>query len=294
MQETAINKSNSKTAELKALVQLLDDPDLAIYSQIEDRILSFGKEAVELLEETKQNCIDNEISERIGALIQKILFKLTYSTLMDWKNNEQSSLFEAALSISAMHYPRMDINALRKEMDRITRDVWLELNEELTPLEKVQIFNHIFFDIYAFYGNKGNLSMPQNSLIKDVLESKKGNSVSISILYLEVARRLNMPIYGIDLPQNFVLAYVNNESVLSAKHRVLFYINPFNKGIIFTKKDIDAFLKQIGEKPRDAYFQVCDNVSIVKRLLMELIESFSAMGKIETADAYKRLAKAID
>jgi len=168
------------------------------------------------------------------------------------------------------------------------------MNEELTPLEKVQIFNHIFFGTYKFYGNKGNLSSPQNSLIKDVLESKKGNSVSISILYLEIARRLNMPIYGVDLPQNFVLAYVNDESVLSANHRVLFYINPFNEGIIFTKKDIDAFLKQISEKPRKEYYQVCDNVSVVKRLLTELVESFSAVGEEETAETYKRLSKAID
>ncbi|MFH0999259.1 MAG: transglutaminase-like domain-containing protein [Bacteroidota bacterium] len=294
MQNTVIKKGHSKTTELKALMRLLDDPDQSILSQIEQRILDFGKDAIALLEETKQNCIDIDLYERIDQIIQKIQFESTFNTLTDWKNNAQSNLFEAALSISAMHYPHMDIDALRKEMDKITRDVWLELNEDLTPLEKIQILNHIFFDIYSFNGNKDNLSKPQNSLIKDVIESKKGNSVSISILYLEVARRLNMPVYGIDLPQNFVLAYVNNESVLSAKHRVLFYINPFNKGIIFTKKDIDSFLKQINEKPRDSFFQICENVIIVKRLLSELIESFSAVGNEETADTYKRLTKAFD
>jgi regulator of sirC expression with transglutaminase-like and TPR domain len=294
MQNTVIKKGHSKTTELKALMRLLDDPDQSILSQIEQRILDFGKDAIALLEETKQNCIDIDLYERIDQIIQKIQFESTFNTLSDWKNNAQSNLFEAALSISAMHYPHMDIDALRKEMDKITRDVWLELNEDLTPLEKIQILNHIFFDIYSFNGNKDNLSKPQNSLIKDVIESKKGNSVSISILYLEVARRLNMPVYGIDLPQNFVLAYVNNESVLSAKHRVLFYINPFNKGIIFTKKDIDSFLKQINEKPRDSFFQICENVIIVKRLLSELIESFSAVGNEETADTYKRLTKAFD
>lgn len=294
MQNTVIKKGHSKTTELKALMRLLDDPDQSILNQIEQRILDFGKDAIALLEETKHNCIDIDLYERIDQIIQKIQFDSTFNTLMDWKNNAQSNIFEAALSISAMHYPQMDIDALRKEMDKITRDVWLELNEDLTPLEKIQILNHIFFDIYSFNGNKDNLSKPQNSLIKDVIESKKGNSVSISILYLEVARRLNMPVYGIDLPQNFVLAYVNNESVLSAKHRVLFYINPFNKGIIFTKKDIDSFLKQINEKPQDSFFQICENVIIVKRLLSELIESFSAIGNENTADTYKRLTKAFD
>lgn len=294
MQNTVIKKGHSRTTELKALMRLLDDPDQSILSQIEQRILDFGKDAIALLEETKHNCIDIDLYDRIDQIIQKIQFESTFNTLMDWKNNAQSNIFEAALSISAMHYPQMDINALRKEMDKITRDVWLELNEDLTPLEKIQILNHIFFDIYSFNGNKDNLSKPQNSLIKDVIESKRGNSVSISILYLEVARRLNMPVYGIDLPQNFVLAYVNNESILSAKHRVLFYINPFNKGIIFTKKDIDSFLKQINEKPQDSFFQICENVIIVKRLLSELIESFSAIGNENTADTYKRLTKAFD
>lgn len=294
MQDIAMNLSKNKTTELKALVRLLDDPDLTVFSQIEERILGFGENAIDLLEESRLPDLGIEVVNRIDNLIRKIQFNSVYAKLADWKHKEQPSLFEAVLSISAMQYPKMDVAGLRTLMDKITRDVWLEMNEELTPLEKVQIFNHIFFEIYSFYGNKGNLSSPQNSLIKDVLESKKGNSVSISILYLEIAHRLNMPIYGIDLPQNFVLAYVNDESVLSAKHRVLFYINPFNKGIIFTKKDIDAFLKQINEKPRNSYYQVCDNVIIVKRLLSELVESFSAVGEEENAETYKRLSGAIE
>ena len=294
MQDRAMNLDKTKSKELKALVRLLDDPDLAVINQIEDRILSFGEAAIDLLESTNSIGIEKEVSNRIDELIRKIRFNSVYSQLVEWKQNDQASLFEMALSISAMHYPKMDIKALRELMDKITRDVWLEMNEELTPLEKVEIFNHIFFEIYSFYGNKGNLSSPQNSLINDVLESKKGNSLSMSILYLEIARRLNMPIYGIDLPQNFVLAYVNDESVLSAKHRVLFYINPFNKGIIFTKKDIDACLKQINEPPRNAYYEVCDNVSVVKRLLSELVESFSAVGQDDNAETFQRLSKAID
>jgi regulator of sirC expression with transglutaminase-like and TPR domain len=294
MQDIAMNLTNTTSNELKALVRLLDDPDVSVFNQIEERILHFGEKAVGLLEATESYRTDHEVSDRIERLIKKIRFNSAYKQLVDWRNNDQKSLFEAVLSISAMHYPKMDISALRKLMDKITRDVWLEMNEELTPLEKIQIFNHIFFEVYSFYGNKGNLNAPQNSLIKDVLESKTGNSVSMSILYLEIARRLNMPIYGVDLPQNFVLAYVNDESVLSAKHRVLFYINPFNKGIIFTKKDIDAFLRQINEKPKETYYQVCDNVSVVKRLLAELVESFSVLGKEDAAETYKRLSQAID
>ncbi len=294
MQNIAMNLANNKTTELKALIQLLDDPDIVVINQIEERILGFGEYAIALLEESVSKELDILVNNRIETLIQKLRFNAVYSKLVDWKQNDQTSLFEIALSISAMHYPKMDINALRHTMDKITRDIWLEMNEELTPLEQVQIFNHIFFEVYSFYGNKGNLSAPQNSLINDVLESKRGNSLSMSILYLEIARRLNMPIYGVDLPQNFVLAYVNDESVLSAKHRVLFYINPFNKGIIFTKKDIDAFLKQINEPSSSSYYQVCDNVSIVKRLLFELVESFSAVGQSDEAETFQRLSKAID
>jgi len=294
MQDIEKKPTNTKMTELKALVQLLDDPDLTVFNQIEDRIIDFGERAIGLLEEIDTSEVDQEVSERVQKMIRKIQFNSVYAKLVNWKHDDQGSLFEAVLSVSVMYYPNMDLHVLRKLMDRITRDVWLEMNDELTPLERVKIFNHIFFEVYSFNGNKGNLSAPQNSLIKDVLESKKGNSISISILYLEIARRLNMPIYGIDLPQNFVLAYVNDESVLSAKHRVLFYINPFNKGIVFTKKDIDAFLKQIGETPRQTHYQICDNIIIVRRLLEELAESFEALGLTDAADNYKRLSKAID
>ncbi len=90
------------------------------------------------------------------------------------------------------------------------------------------------FDIHRYSGNKTNIDAPQNLFINNLLETKKGNHLSIGILYIILGQKLNIPVYGVNLPQHFILAYageISEERVKTAdENGVLFYINPFNKG----------------------------------------------------------------
>jgi regulator of sirC expression with transglutaminase-like and TPR domain len=156
------------------------------------------------------------------------------------------------------------------------------LNSNLTALEKVKVINHIIFEVHGFSGNTTNFHAPQNSYINNVLESKKGNPLSLSILYAILAQSLNIPIYGVNLPEHFVLAYREDHSVLpvqaSQPTRVLFYINAFSKGSVFSRKEIDSFLKQLKLDPEPGYFEPCSNIDIIKRLIRNLIYSFEKLG----------------
>ena len=81
-------------------------------------------------------------------------------------------------------------------------------------MEKVRVLNHIIFDVHGFSGNTANFHAPQNSYINNVLESKKGNPLSLSVLYAVIAQRLDVNIYGVNLPEHFILAYVEDSHYL--------------------------------------------------------------------------------
>ncbi|MBL7883164.1 MAG: transglutaminase family protein [Bacteroidia bacterium] len=270
--------------EIKALISLLDDPDENIYQEVSMRFLSFGEEVIPVLEDAWEHSFDTLIQNRIENIIHQIQFDLIKESLKQWAEPHNQNLLDGALLIAKYQYPDIDVKKVKKQIEQIRQDVWLELNENLTALEKVKIINHIIFDVHNFSGNTTNYHAPQNSYINNVLESKKGNPLLLSIIYTIVAQNLEIPIYGVNLPEHFILCYVDSEhmGVPSTEDNmgsnVLFYINPFSKGAVFGKKEIDAFLKQLKLENKEMFYEPCSNLEIIKRLLRNLVSSYEKLG----------------
>jgi regulator of sirC expression with transglutaminase-like and TPR domain len=85
-----------------------------------------------------------------------------------------------------------------------------------------------------------------------------------------VAQKLGMPVYGVNLPSIFVLVYKSPQ--------LQFYINVFNKGLIFTKNDIDNYIKQLNLEKTEAFYEPCNNLDIIRRVLRNLVVSFEKTG----------------
>jgi len=278
--------------ELLALLKLIDDPDPEIFSHIEDKVIEIGPSALPYLESAYKRTSDHLSSDRINTLLNKIQYNKTSSSLIHWKKRTKQNLIDGSLILSTFHYPEQNEQNIRDAIKKIKQDVWLELNEEFTSLEKIHILNHVFFKIYNFKGNKTNLSQPQNSLLKDLLDNKQGNSVILSILYMEIAQSLDLPVYGVNLPENFILAYLNSGS-LSSDSKALFYINPFNEGVVFSKEDINTFVNQLELQPEKKYFEPCDNQTVLRRLMRELGNAYELAGDYDKCDDIKKLSRSI-
>ena len=290
-------KSEMSLKEVIALITLLDDPDEVIYSQVKDRFVILGPPAIPHLETAWENSFDAIMQKRIEIIIHTIQFEILQKALKKWAIEEQEDLLKGILILSRYQYPDLDETKIRKDLGQIKQDVWLELNDDLTAIEKVKVLNHILFEVHQFSGNITNYHAPQNSFINNVLESKKGNPLMLSVLYMLICKELNIPIYGINLPQHFVLAYLNDYANLidvnnkTLSNNILFYINPFSKGLIFNQKDIDQFLKQLNLEAEAKYYIPCSNVEIVKRSLNNLIFSYEKLGYLEKVDELKGLDK---
>lgn len=283
--------------EVIALITLLDDPDDGIYSEVKNRFIVLGPPAIPHLETAWENSFDALMQKRIEGIIHTIQFKALQNALKYWAENEQDDLFKGCCIIARYQYPDLDENKMRRQLAQIKQDVWLELHDDLTALEKVKIINHILFEVHQFGGNITNYHAPQNSFINVVLETKKGNPVMLSVIYALICKELQIPVYGVNLPQHFVLAYVNDlANLFDPSHKtlsdnILFYVNPFSKGLIFNQSDIDSFIKQLKIEPETKYYLPCSNLDIIKRILNNLIYSFDKMGYAEKVKELKDLDK---
>ena len=111
-----------------------------------------------------------------------------------------------------------------------------------------------------------------------MLTSLKANQISLAIIYSIIAQKLDIPVYGVNLPQHFILAYVDETLDEGFDNQVLFYINAFNKGFIFGRQDVDAFLKQLNLRPDMRFYAPCSNSDIIQRIIRNLISAYENAG----------------
>lgn len=288
--------------QIDPLVRLLDDPEPEIFGNVKDRLLSLGNDAVPHLMKGWEETENGLVQDRIEKIIHQIQFDALKADLKIWTLNESSDLLKGAILAARFQYPELDENKILKAVERIKKDVWLELKDDLTALERVKILNHIFFDVHGFGGNTLNYHDPSNSFINNVLETKKGNPLTLSLLYSVIAQDLHIPIYGVNLPEHFILAYLGEDEPITLEGtkiknpgtRILFYINAFSLGTVFSHKEIDSFLKQLKIEPRKYYYEPCTNAEIIQRMFRNLNYSFKKQGKEEKMSELDQLIATLD
>ena len=290
-----MEQQNDKS--LRAMILLLEDPDEHVFTEIRGQLLSMGNEVIPALENIWESTFNNTLQSRIEDIIQKIQFNSTSEELKLWAATGGIDLLQGTILIARYQYPDLDEEHIRNQIELIRKDVWLELNPNLTAFEKVRVINHILFDVYHFIGNTSNYHAPQNSYINNVLESHRGNPLLLSILYSCVAQGLNIPIYGVNLPEHFILAYRDEFIIRDSEEEeepILFYINPFSKGAVFSRREIDTFLKQLKLEPNRIFYESCSNVEIIKRQIRNLITAYEKLGYPNKVVDFKELLNTIN
>ena len=285
-------QDKEENKELQALISLLDEPDEKIFEAIRTKIFSFGHDAIPPLETAWENSFNPDIQHRIEEIIHRIQKKGLKDELVRWSEDKSHDLLLGYMLVSRFQYPDLSHESIIKKIGQISQDVWLELNSNLTGLEKIKVINHILYDVNHFTGSVSNMKSPDNYYINNLLDNKKGSPLALGLLYIIIAQSLKVQIRGVDLPRHFVLAYLDEAAKVEETQTiddVLFYINPFNKGAVFTKNEISLFIKQLKLEPKKAYYTPCDNPTIIRRLMNELIFIYEQSGNTQKAEELKEL-----
>lgn len=275
--------------KVDALIRLLDDRDDEIFQHIESKLFSFGEQVIQPLEQAWEKSFDNLLQERIENLIHKIQFNTVLKDLELWHHSGSFDLLQGLLIINRYQYPDIDEQKIINKIEEIKREVWMQMIYKMNPVEKVRLLNNVFFNAFGFIGNIKRYNDPQNHFLNQVLENKKGSPILLASIYSIVAQKLDMPIYGINLPRHFILAYTDDYNTNTEENEILFYINPFNKGQIFGKHDVISFLKQLNLPSDPIFFTPCSNVDIIARVIRNLIASYEQNSVVDKVQELNKM-----
>jgi regulator of sirC expression with transglutaminase-like and TPR domain len=251
-------------------------------------LIELGEEVVSPLEKRWEITLKPDLQVRIENVIKTIQYNTLKRGMYSWKTGGGKDLLFGAYLVARFHYPDLDFAFLDEKIEKIKKDIWLELNNELTALEKVKVINYFLFDIHRFDKSSKKAHTPQLYMVNHVIDTHKGGPVMLGLIYTELARRLKLPIFGVNLPRNFVLCYYD-EDYHEDPNNILFYINPSDKGAVLGLKELKHFLKHLKIDEKDSFFTPCSNVDIIERLVINLQYAYDRSGQPEKAKALKDL-----
>ena len=267
--------------ELNALISLLEDPDKEIFDSVKSRLVELGVEVLPELESAWESNYDSLIQERAENIIYEIHFRDIVKSLKKWIQKKDKNLLEAWFIISKYQYPDIDEQFYRTKIYNLVSQINLEVEQTYSELAKISAFNRVFFTQNGFRGNTRNFQSPDNSFINTVIDKHMGNPLTLSMLYIIIAEKINLPICGVNMPKHFIIGFEDVNEINGDP--IKFYINPFNKGAILNRQDLEVYLKREKLKEDSKYFTPCGNTTVIKRLLNNLFHSFTFQSKNEKA-----------
>src|SRR5690554_1794857 len=149
--------------EITSLIQLLDDPDQEIFKHVEEKLLELGEVAISPLEKAWEQSFNHLQQERIEELVHKIQFNQIYRELELWTLSGSFDLLQGLIIVHKYQYPDADEQKIINDIESIKRVIWFQMPYTLTPVEKVRIFNTVFYQTLGFSGNTDRKSTRLNS-----------------------------------------------------------------------------------------------------------------------------------
>lgn len=265
--------------EISALFHLIDDPDEEVFHVISEKIVDYGKPIIPNLEHLWETTPDEYTQERIELLIHRLHYRDLAEDLRQWDVSGHHDLILGSLLVSKFQYPELSTAPVLQEIEKIRRNIWLELNNYLTPLEQINVVTSIMYNYYGLKGGEISYKEPNEFLLHKTLEAKRGNQISNGLLYLLLCEMLDIPVRAIQIPRQFIIAYFkpgySEENLVNPAEKIEFFIDP-TSGHVFTHRDVESYFKRIAVPLVEAYFKPRKNKQVIQYLLEELAKCFTS------------------
>jgi regulator of sirC expression with transglutaminase-like and TPR domain len=256
--------------EIESLIFLLDDPDPVVQTGVRNRLNELGEDAVPLLDQYRAETVKEGEKEFLNNIIYNITVGAQieeFSELLDEGIESGKNLERAVLLLSKFATPTLRIEDYSRKLDKIAQQIGADIAYTPSLREKMHIMLQYVFRELRFRGDSKNYHHPDNALLDRVIDRRKGLPIMLSLIVIFLARRLNLPFYGVNMPIHFMLIYqTHDEGVL---------IDPFDGGTIVTYDQCYYFLKKNGIEPRPDHLKKADEVDILARCIRNLIQSFA-------------------
>ncbi|MDB5341615.1 MAG: peptidase and chymotrypsin/Hap [Planctomycetaceae bacterium] len=181
------------------------------------------------------------------------------------RKEDEIDLFRAVLLIAWMDNDELDMNSSLQQLERLSRQLTELIPKDATPEVKRVALNKFLFEDNGFHGSRGDYYNKSNSYINEVLDDREGLPITLSVLYLELARRIGLDVVGIGLPSHFVV-----EQLPPTEPRQ--FIDVFEAGKILTRVDAEELVKKNTDRPlQETELGAVTKKKIVSRIVQNLL-----------------------
>lgn len=249
--------------QIQHLFRLLDDDNPEIRKIVHD---SFLEHSQELIMKKSLYRVDagNELRPLLDQWYADLHFDLVKTAFYGLlnRNLEDIDLELAVMFLAYWNNPEVDIPALQRQLDHFAQEIQVRMPFTGHPLSFVDHINYYFFKKYHFVGNSTDYYNPDNSFIDKVLETHTGIPISLSVVYILIARRLDLPILGVPMPAHFIVKFDNGTDQI--------FCDPFYGGKIYSREECLAYLKNASIANPIAILNGATNYQIVLRMMRNI------------------------
>ncbi len=268
--------------ELRSLVRLLDDDDPGSFALVRREILSIGEPMLPFLEELRARG-GADLAARADAMSRELRFQGLKTEFAVLAARPEPDLETGAFLLSRFGYPGVDVSLYCGWLDRVAARVQEDLPSDADPAMAFQRLNSHLFQAMGFAGNQANYYDPDNSYLNRVIDTRRGIPVSLSVLYLILARRLALPVHGVATPGHFLLGYQ------AGAHPC--FIDCFNRGRLMDVSEVRRMLTRSGYEFRPEFLSRCASREIVIRMMRNLISIYEKASSRDHAEMLSTLVE---
>ncbi|MCE2502723.1 MAG: hypothetical protein J4G05_01500 [Chlorobi bacterium] len=265
--------------ELDSLVRLLDDPDPTVREAVFGRLTELGTDATVQLRDIVEGKLhsDQDIHQAAQEALVELGLRKMIDTLQKVLRAEESAvtdespgefdLEEGAFAVAMHRYPDMDITSYRSQLDTMAELLRWRTRDTDIGIEAVREFRIYLVHQQLWKGvSQNKYHDPDNSCLNRVIDRRRGIPISMSVVWLLLAERLGLPLYGVSFPVHFLVRYRNE--------REDFIVDPYNDGVLVTEEQCKAFLESIGVEFHSAFLEPVDARHVVVRMMRNLAEIY--------------------
>ncbi len=274
-------------SQIKALIRLLSDEDERIVKTISGKLVEIGPPAVPLLQEAEIE--QPEMARRIAVVLDEIRGSRLEEELRDLVAHpeDQMELLEAgAFLIARYAYPGLDEAAYVRKLDEMAAEVRNRIGQRVSGEETVKTLGRYLFIEQGFRGNPKNYYEVDNSYLNRVIDRRTGIPISLSVLYLLVGKRLELPVFGIGMPGHFLVKFESD--------RYKVFVDCFNGGALLSERDCARFLMQAGYGFEERYLKKSSTRAILVRILKNLIPIYNKLDEAVKGARLSRFIKILE
>jgi regulator of sirC expression with transglutaminase-like and TPR domain len=270
--------------EIASLIYLLDDPDEFVRTSVLNRFSELGEGSVPLLDEFRVGVKDAAQRKFLDELLLKITlpsFEQDFLNFIEGGVANYSELEQGILMLARIDNPTIREELYTRKLDRMAASIQGQVSYTLHPMDQLKLLIQHVYVRHELQAATENYFEPENAHLHLVLDGNKGIPLTLALVPLFLARRLDLPLSGINMPVHFMMRYDYDGQVV--------FLDPFSSGKAVTLNECMNFLKRNNIRPEQEYFNPAHPAVILLRAMRNLHNSYTRSGDTVRASGMELL-----